>query len=25
MAAAVADMRVYIERKLGRDYKKAGF
>ena len=25
MAASVADMRVYIERKLGRDYKKAGF
>jgi len=25
MAAAVADMAIYIEKKLGRDYKKAGF
>jgi len=25
MAASIADMAVYIERKLGRDYKKAGF
>jgi len=25
MAASIADMTVYIERKLGRDYKKAGF
>lgn len=25
MSAAVADMAIYIEKKLGRDYKKAGF
>ena len=25
MAASVADMAVYIEKKLGRDYRKAGF
>jgi hypothetical protein len=25
MAAAVADMAIYIQKKLGRDYKKAGF